>query len=139
MSSHVYEDYKYFMQDTAFFYVGCKYTLAEITSNEEILYKFRKVIAESILPKYTDSDTLESILYYLDPSDFIFQIFKQMNAEVRVSIKKKKKHLGGKVTEGYTTQFLKIADLVKMSEDEKKEKGLLIQELKASKLALLTV
>lgn len=139
MSLKVYEDYKYFMQDTTFFYVGCKFTLGEITENEDITYKFRKVIAESILPKFSREDTLESVLYYLDPSDFIFQIFKQMNAEVKVSIKKKKKHLGGRETFDYSTEFMKLSKLVNMSEDEKKECGLLIQELKGSKLALLTV
>ncbi len=139
MNSLGYEDYKYFMQDVSFFYVGCKYTLGEITENDEIIYKFRKLTAESILPKYTRDDTLESVLYYLDPKDFILQILKQMNAEVRVSIKKKKKSFFGKETEKYYTEFIKISKLVQMSEDEKKECGLLIQELKGSKLALMTV
>ena len=139
MNSLVYEDYKYFMQDVSFFYVGCKFTLGEITENDEIIYKFRKLVAESILPKFSKDDTLESILYYLNPSDFILQIFKQMNAEVRVSIKKKKKNLFGKESEKYHTEFMKITKLVSMSEEEKKECGLLIQELKGSKLALLTV
>ena len=139
MTKQVYEDYKYFMQDAGFLYVGSKYTLKEITLNEDILFKFRKVIAESILPSYSDEDTLETVLYYLQPDDFCFQVFKQMNAEARVSIKVKKKHLFRDDEEVYCTKYLKVKELVAMSEDEKKEAGLLIQELKGSKLALLTV
>ena len=139
MTKQIYEDYKYFMQDAGSFYVGSKYTLKELTLNEDVLFKFRKVIAESVLPHYSDEDTLETVLYYLTADDFVFQIFKQMNADVRVSIKVKKKHLFGSEEEVYKTKYLKIKELVSMSEDEKKEAGLLIQELKGSKLALLTV
>ena len=139
MTKQIYEDYKYFMQDAGSFYVGSKYTLKELTLNEDVLFKFRKVIAESVLPHYSDEDTLETVLYYLTPDDFVFQIFKQMNADVRVSIKVKKKHLFGSEEEVYKTKYLKIKELVSMSEDEKNEEGLLIQELKGSKLALLTV
>ena len=139
MTKQVYEDYKYFMQDAGTFYVGSKYTLKEITLNEDILFKFRKVVAESILPSYSDEDTLETVLYYLKPDDFVFQVFKQMNADVRVSIKVKKKHLFGKEEEVYQTKYIKIKELVSMSEEEKKAAGLLIQELKGGKLALLTV
>ncbi len=139
MTKQIYEDYKYFMQDAGSFYVGSKYSLKELTLNEDILFKFRKVVAESILPHYSDEDTLETVLYYLTADDFVFQIFKQMNADVRVSIKVKKKHLFGSEEEVYKTKYIKIKELVSMSEDEKKEAGLLIQELKGSKLALLTV
>ena len=139
MTKQIYEDYKYFMQDAGSFFVGSKYTIKEITLNDDILFKFRKVVAESILPHYSDEDTLETVLYYLTADDFVFQIFKQMNADVRVSIKVKKKHLFGSEEEVYKTKYIKIKELVSMSEDEKKEAGLLIQELKGSKLALLTV
>ncbi len=139
MTKQVYEDYKYFMQDAGTFYVGAKYTLKEITLNEDILFKFRKVVSESILPSYSDEDTLETVLYYLTPDNFVFQVFKQMNAEVRVSIKVKKKHLFGSEEEVYKTEYMKVKELVLMSEEDKKKAGLLIQELKGGKLALLTV
>ena len=139
MTKQVYEDYKYFLQDAGYFYVGSKFTLSEITSCEDILFKFRKVIAESIIPKFTDTDTLETVLYYLEPDNFALQIFKQMNAEVRISILQKKKSLFGGEKEEYVTKYIKVTELVKMSEDEKKASGVMIQELKGSKLALMTV
>ena len=139
MTKQIYEDYKYFIQDAGSFYVGAKYTLKEITLNEDILFKFRKVVSESIMPSFSGEDTLETVLYYLKPDDFVFQVFKQMNAEVRISLKVKKKHLFGKEEEVYSTRYIKIKELVSMSEDEKNKAGLLIQELKGGKLALLTV
>ena len=72
MTKQIYEDYKYFIQDTGYFYVGSKYTLQEITECEDILFKFRKVVAESIIPKYTNTDTLETVLYYLEKESFVF-------------------------------------------------------------------
>ena len=139
MTKQVYEDYKYFIQDAGSFYVGAKYTLKEITLNEDILYKFRKVTAESIMPSFSGEDTLETVLYYLKPDDFTLQVFKRMGAEVKVSVKVKQKHLFKPAEEVYRTKYLKINELTAMSEDEKKEAGLFIQELKGSKLALLTV
>jgi hypothetical protein len=139
MTKQVYEDYKYFMQDAGSFFVGSKYTLKEITMCEDILFKFRKVVAESIIPSFDPDDTLETVLYYLKPDDFTLQVLMQMNAEVRVSIRKKKKHLFGKEEEVYSTEYMKIAELASMDKDEKEERSILIQELKGSKLALLTV
>ncbi|MBO4609770.1 MAG: hypothetical protein J5696_07875 [Lachnospiraceae bacterium] len=139
MIKQTYEDYKYFLQDAGYFYVGSKYTLREITDCEDILFKFRKVMAESILPKFTDTDTLETVLYYLDENNFVFQVLKQMNAQVRVSMLQTKKSLFGKEKENYVTKYIGIRELVSMSEDDKKNKAMVIQELKGSKLALLTV
>ncbi|MBR6380749.1 MAG: hypothetical protein IKS07_03615 [Lachnospiraceae bacterium] len=137
--STTYEDYKYYLQETSSFYVGSKYTLQEITENEEINFKFRKVIAESVIPKADPEDTLETLLYYLTPDSFVYQIMKQMKAGVRVSVLRKKKNLFGKETEVYESKYITIEELVSMSKEEKEAKGLFIQELKGSKLALLTI
>ena len=139
MQKQAYEDYKYFMQDVASFYVGSKFTLKEITMCDDIIYKFRKVIAESIIPKFDPDDTLETVLYYLKEDDFALQVFKQMNAEVRISVKKNKKHFFGEDEEVYSTEYMKVKEFVKIPPSEKEEKGILIQELKGSKLALMTV
>ena len=139
MTKQIYEDYKYFLQDAGYFYVGSKYTLQEITECEDILFKFRKVTAESILPKFTGTDTLETVLYYLESDSFVFQVLKQMGAQVRVSMLQTKKSLLGKEKESYVTKYIGIKELVALSEEEKKKLSVVIQELKGSKLALLTV
>lgn len=139
MQKTVYEDYKYSIQDTTNLYVGVKYTLQEITENEDIMFKFRKVVGESLLNGSDREDSLETLLYYLEPSDFRFQIFKQMKSRVRVSVIKEKKHFFGKKSKEYVTEYISINDLVAMSVADKEKAGMVIQELKVSKLALATV
>lgn len=139
MQKSVYEDYKYSMQDTSCLYVGAKYTLNEIAENEEILFKFRKVCAESLKNGSDGEDTLETVLYYLEKGDFRVQVLKQMRSKVRVSIIKEKKHLFGKKEKEYVTEFMSIPELVSMSIEDKEGAGLVIQELRVNKLALLTV
>lgn len=139
MKSSVYEDYKYSMQDSNCLYIGTKYTLQEICDNEDILFKFRKVTAENLSKDFDMDDSLETLLYYLSPEDFKVQVFKQMRAKVRVNTIKEKKHLFRKSTREYVTSFLTIPELVAMSKEEKESVGMIIQELRVNKLALLTV
>lgn len=133
-----YEDYKYSMQDTAYLYVGAKYTLGEILGNEDILYKFRKATAENLIKDSDKEDTLETMLYYLKPDDFRMQVLKQMRAKVRVSVIKEFKRFG-KTKKEYVTEFMTVQELTALSFEEKESIGLVIQELKVNKLALLTV
>ncbi len=138
MNKTVYEDYKYCMQDTGNLYVGAKYTINEIAENEDILFKFRKVCVESLKNGSDGDDSLETILYYMQPGDFRVQVLKQMRSKVRVNIIKEKSFFGKKKKE-YVTEFMSIPNLVSMTKDEKESVGLVIQELRVNKLALLTV
>ena len=137
-SKTVYEDYKYFMQDVSRIYIGCKYTLGEILDNQEILYKFRKVVADSILQRADREDSLETVLYYLEPDNFSLQVFRQMGGRVRVSVLEDKKRLFGKKERVYVTKVIPVDALVRMSKEEKEKAGLFIQELQVSKLGLAT-
>ncbi|MBR6302508.1 MAG: hypothetical protein IKR35_01520 [Lachnospiraceae bacterium] len=138
MNKTVYEDYKYCMQDTGNLYVGAKYTINEIAENEDILFKFRKVCVESLKNGSDGDDSLETILYYMQPEDFRVQVLKQMRAKVRVNIIKEKSFFGKNKKE-YVTEFMSIPNLVSMTKEEKESVGLVIQELRVNKLALLTV
>ncbi|MBR1650870.1 MAG: hypothetical protein IJ691_06885 [Lachnospiraceae bacterium] len=138
MNKTVYEDYKYCIQDTGNLYVGAKYTINEIAGNEDILFKFRKVCVESLKNGSDGDDSLETILYYMQPGDFRVQVLKQMRAKVRVNIIKEKSVFGKKKKQ-YVTEFMSIPNLVSMTKDEKESVGLVIQELRVNKLALLTV
>ena len=139
MNKTVYEDYKYCMQDTGNLYVGAKYTINEIAENEDILFKFRKVCVESLKNGSDGDDSLETILYYMQPGDFRVQVLKQMRAKVKVNVIREKKRLFGKRKKEYVTEMMSIPDLVSMTKDEKESVGLVIQELRVNKLALLTV
>ncbi len=139
MKRTVYEDYKYCMQDVSSLYIGAKYTLGEILSEEEIAFKFRMIVERYILPKADAEDTLESHLYFLAPDSFLIQIYGQLKARVKVNVIEEKRTLTGKTKREYTTRTLTVGQLAEISPAEKEKKGIVIQELKVSKLAMLAL
>lgn len=142
MQKTVYEDYKYSMQDTGNIYVGCKYTFRELLNAEDILFKFRLIVQHYILPEADPEDTLESHLYYLAPDSFLVKIYQQMKARVRVNVIEEKKPFFRKTGAGkkkYVTRLLTVEELAKIPPREKERQGIKIQELRVSKLALVTL
>lgn len=137
MNHTVYEDYKYSMQDTSRVYVGSKYTFAELLDADEVLFKLRMVVQKYIVPEADLEDTIETHLYYLEPSSFLVKLYKQMKARIKVNVIEEKKNLLGKSKKEYVTRQLTIEQLTGMTKEEKEACGLVIQELSVSKLALL--
>lgn len=138
MNKTTYEDYKYSMQDVSNLYIGAKYTFGELLMQEDILFKFRLIVERYIMPEADREDTLESHLYYLDKSSFLVQIYKQLKARIKVNLIEEKKTLSGKKKKEYTTKILTAEQLTGMSIEEKQKCGMVIQELKVSKLAMLS-
>ena len=136
MKKTVYEDYKYSMQDTGKVYVGSKYTLDEILESEDMPFKFRLIVERYILPEADRQDTLETHLYYLEPKSFIVKIYKQLKAKVKVNVIEEKRGLFGSKKQ-YVTKLVTVEELTAMSREEKESKGLVVQELIMSKLALM--
>ena len=137
MQKTTYESYKYSMQDTSRIYVGSKYTIGEILEAEDILFKFRMIVERYILPEADREDTLETHLYYLEKGKFLVQTYKQMKARIKVNVIEEKKSLFGKTEKKYVTRVLNIDELTSMSAAEKEHKGMVIQELSVSKMALI--
>ena len=137
MQKKTYEDYKYSMQDTGRLYVGSKYTMGELLEAEDILFKFRMIVERYILPESDPEDTLETHLYYLEKGKFLVQTYRHMKARVKVNIIEEKRSLFGKRKKEYVTRNLTIDELVQMPPAEKERRGLVIQELSVSKLALM--
>ena len=138
MQKTVYEDYKYQMQDTGNLYIGSKYTLEEIIEEEMIPFKFRLIVERYVLPEADLQDTLETHLYYLEPKSFLVKIYKQLKAKVKINIiEDKRSFLQGKKKQ-YTTKMVTVEELATMSVAEKEAKGVVVQELRMSKLALMT-
>ncbi len=136
----LYEDYKYFMQDVGSIYIGCKYTLQEIMDNDDITFRFRRITADDLAKDRDSEDTLETLLYYLTAKDFTAKLFKRMGARVKVSILREKKSFFGKKKERvYSTEMMDIDELTSLSPDQKEAVGIVIQELKISKLMLASV
>ena len=138
MHKTVYEDYKYHLQDTGNLYIGAKYTLEEIIDEEMIPFKFRLIVERYILPEADLQDTLETHLYYLEPKSFLVKIYKQLKAKVKINIIEEKHGLFGGNKKQYTTKMVTMEELSAMSVQEKEEKGVVVQELRMSKLALMT-
>lgn len=138
MHKTVYEENKYSMQDTGNLYVGCKYTLEEVINEDEMPFKFRLVVERYILPEADLQDTLESHLYYLEPKSFLVKIYNQLKARVKISVIEEKKSLFGGRKKQYVTKMMTVEELAKMSVAEKEAKGVIVQELKVSKMALMT-
>ena len=138
MHKTVYEENKYSMQDTGNLYVGCKYTLEEVINEDEMPFKFRLVVERYILPEADLQDTLESHLYYLEPKSFLVKIYNQLKARVKISVIEEKKSLFGGRKKQYVTKMMTVEELAKMSVAEKEAEGVIVQELKVCKMALMT-
>ena len=138
MQKTVYENYKYSLQDTAKVYIGAKYTFAELLDQDEVAFKFRLIVERYILAeKEVDpQDTLETHLYYLKPDSFLVKIYDRIKARVKINIIEEKKRIFGRGKKRYVTKELNIRELVAMTPEEKEAKGVVIQEISMSKLAL---
>ncbi len=137
MRKTVYEEYKYSMQDTSFLYIGTKYTMEELINEDEIPFKFRLIVERYILPEADAQDTLESHLYYLDPKSFLVKIYKQVKTKVKINIIEEKRMFTGGKKKQYVTKLLTVEELAAMPVAEKEAKGVVVQELRMSKLALM--
>lgn len=137
MQKTTYEDYKYHMQDTSNLYIGAKYTLENIIDEDEITFKFRLIVERYILPEADLQDTLETHLYYLEPKSFLVKIYKQLKAKVKINIIEEKRNILGGVKKQYTTKMVTVEELAAMPVAEKEAKGVVVQELRMSKLALM--
>lgn len=107
--------------------------------SEEVMFKFRLLVQKYILEEADPEDTLETHLYYLGEKSFLVMLYKQMKARVKINIIQEKKTLFGKKKREYVTKTLPVEELVKMTPEEKESKGVVIQELSVSKLAIMAL
>lgn len=130
-------DYKYFMQDMGSIYLGAKLSYAEILRDESVNFKFKSIVEHYILKDTDLETTLESQFYYLTKEAFSYRTYEQLKAKVKVCVLTKKRGLLGKTKAGYETKLLGLSELADMNLAQKKAKGLVIQELALSKIALM--
>lgn len=131
-------DYKYFMQDTGSVYLGAKLSYAEIMRDEMVNFKYKSIVEHYIYKDTQPETTLESHFYYMTKEQFSCRTYEQLRAKLKVSILEEKRSLFGKKRMGYTTKLMPLAELADMNLAQKKAKGLVIQELAISKLALMS-
>lgn len=138
MTKQTYEDYKYVMLDTAFLYLGAKYSYGELLDNQDVPFKLRTIVERYILPDMDADTTLESHFYYMKEKDFSCRTYLQLKAKVKCNVLTEKKGLLGKRGTRYATKVFPLAELVKMPPQEKERQGLFVQEIILNKLAMMT-
>lgn len=132
------DDYKYFMQDTGSVYLGAKFSYAEILEQEMVNFKYKSIVEHYILKDTDPETTLESQLYYMTSDQFSYKTYMQLKARVKVCVLvQKKRFLSGEKTV-YENKVMKLDELVRMNLAQKKQCGMVIQELSFSKLALMS-
>lgn len=137
--SQQYEDFKYVMLDTAFLYLGSKYSYAELIENEEVPFKMRSILERYILPEMDPETTLESHFYHMDSKEFSYKSYRQLKIKIKVSrLVEKKSFFGlGKAKRVYTSEIFPLDKFVAIPKEQKERDGFLIQEIIISKLALM--
>lgn len=130
-------DFKYFMQDTSYAYLGARFSYAEIMEEEMVSFKYKCIVEHYILKDTDPETTLESQLYYMTPDQFSYRTYMKLKAKVKVSILVRKKSLFGKEKMVYENKVMKLDELVQMNLAKKKQCGMIIQELILSKLAIM--
>lgn len=133
-----YQDYKYVMQDTAYLYLGAKYTYEELVENDDVPFKLKTIIERYIRPETDMGNSLESHFYYMDSHGFVYQAYKQLKIKIKASVLEEKKSVSGKSRAGYVTKNYKLEAFVLLSPAEKEKLGMVIQEIAMSKMSLLT-
>ena len=139
MSQQRYEDFKYVMLDTAFLYLGAKYSYAELIENEEVPFKLRSVFERYIIPEMAPETTLESHFYHMESKEFSYKTYRQLKIKIKVSrLVEKKGFLGlGKPKRVYVSEIIPLDKFVAIPKAQKERDGFLIQEIVISKLALM--
>lgn len=132
------KDYKYFMQDAGTVYLGAKLSYVEIMQDEMVSFKFKSIVEHYILKDTDPETTLESQFYYMTKEQFSYRTYEQLRAKVKISVLTEKKSLFGKVKTRYETKLLRLSEFADMNLAQKKAKGVVIQELALSKLALMS-
>lgn len=131
-------DYKYFMQDTGSIYLGARLSYAEILQDEMVNFKYKSIVEHYIFKDTDPETTLESQLYYMTKEQFSYRTYQQLKARVKISILEEKKGLFGRNKTVYQTKILPLSEFADMNLAQKKAKGVMVQELVLSKLALMS-
>lgn len=139
MNRQSYEDFKYVMLDTAFLYLGAKYSYAELLENEDVPFKMRSVFERYIIPEMDPETTLESHFYHMDSKEFSYKTYRQLKIKIKVSrLVEKKGFLGlGKAKRVYTSDLIPLDKFVAIPKEQKERDGFLIQEIVISKMAIM--
>ncbi|MDE7047977.1 hypothetical protein D7V94_05825 [Parablautia intestinalis] len=134
-----YEDFKYVIQDVGNLYLGSGFSYEELLVHEMVPFKLKAIISQYILKEASSETTLESQFYYLEENTFLYEVFGQLKARIKVQIQVEKKGiLGGRNKVGYKEKILSLQELAGMNLAKKKGAGILVREIIFSKFGIMT-
>ena len=136
-SKQEYKDYKYVMQDAGNIYLGGKFTYVEIMDHADITFKIKAIIEHYMTKEIEMITSLESHFYYMEPKSFAARTYEQLRVKIKVSELVRKKSFLGKQKEVYEEKLYKLTEFVSIPTEEKRAKGIVIQEITFPKMALL--
>ena len=133
-----YQDYRYILQDAGTLYVGAKFSFGDLAKEEEIPFKFRSIVMRHLMTEVDQEDTFESVFYYMQPEGYLYEVFLQLRAKIKVSQLTPTKGLLGKKKWVYKEHIYKLKEFVALSKEEKERLGVVVQEIQCSKLGIMT-
>lgn len=133
-----YQDYRYILQDAGTLYVGAKFTFGDIAKEEEIPFKFRSIVMRHLMTEVDKEDTFESVFYYMKEEGYLYEVFLQLRAKIKVSQLTPVKGFFRKTKWIYKEHVYKLKEFVALSKEDKEKLGIVIQEIQCSKLGIMT-
>ncbi|MCD7806128.1 MAG: hypothetical protein LUH19_02165 [Lachnospiraceae bacterium] len=133
-----YRDYRYVMQDTGKLYVGGKFSLGDLSTDRDIPFKFQAILNTYVMKEVDPETTIESLFYYMEKEGMIYQTFQVLHTKIKVSEKREIKKFRGGTRIEYREQMYSLDEFIAIPVAEKTRKGMLIQEIQCSKLAIMT-
>ncbi len=130
-------DYKYVMQDAGTIYLGARFSYEEIMNHADITFKIKAIIEHYLTKEIALDTSLESHFYYMEAGSFSARTYEQLRVRIKVSERKLQKGLFGKEKLLYTDRIYKLQEFTALSVEEKKKRGMLIQEIAFPKMALM--
>ncbi len=136
MKEMKYEDYKYVMSDTSSIYLGAKYSYEELLQSSEVPFKLQAIVEHYLLKDTALDTTVESHFYYMTKDSFSYRTYEKLKVRVKVCELVEKKGFFGKGNREYVQKQYPLGDFCEINLAQKKMRGIVIQEIVLSKLAM---
>ncbi|MCD7818451.1 MAG: hypothetical protein LUH07_05315 [Lachnospiraceae bacterium] len=133
-----YRDYRYIMQDTGRLYVGGKFSFGDLVEEKDVPFKFQAIMSTYVIKELDPDTTVESLFYYMEATGMVYKTFEALRTKIKVSELKEIRKFGGGTKKEYREQIYSLDDFIAMKPAEKEQKGILIQEIQCSKLAIMS-
>lgn len=130
-------DFKYVVQSFGDFYIGARWTYGEMLVNDDMPFKWKAIVRHYLLKDVAPDTTMENHIFFMTEQDFSYETLKELKAKFKMSVwipARAGKRRGGH----YESREYKIEEIVKSRELHAQMDTIVVEELRLSKLALMT-